>query len=153
MESEINSRYPTQVIEPNTSACNQGRRSTGAKGEAPLLPSKSGGKGGKSGLLMLLTDLIFHIYFFHSFFPQSGSISFYPASLVTRNSQNLQIPKHRTERYKKSFHYSSLKEWNNTLRDIRESPTINTFKRQLKIAYEEQDISKHNRLEEQLHAK
>ena len=40
---------------------------------------------------------------------------------------------HRTERYKKSFHYSALKEWNNTPRDIRELPTINTFKRQLKV--------------------
>ena len=51
----------------------------------------------------------------------------------TRNSQNLQIPKHRTERYDKSFHYSALKEWNNTPRDMRELPTINTFKRQLKL--------------------
>ena len=55
------------------------------------------------------------------------------SSYNTRNSQNLQIPKHRTERYKKSFHYSALKEWNNTPRDIRELPTINTFKRQLKV--------------------
>ena len=51
----------------------------------------------------------------------------------TRNSQNLQIPKHRTECYDKSFHYSALNEWNNTPRDIRELPTINTFKRQLKL--------------------
>ena len=55
------------------------------------------------------------------------------SSYNTRNSQNLQIPKRRTEHYKKSFHYSALKEWNNTLRDIRELPTINTFKRQLKL--------------------
>ena len=55
------------------------------------------------------------------------------SSYNTRNSQNLQIPKHRTERYKKSFHYSALKEWNNTPRDIRELPTVNTFKRQLKV--------------------
>ena len=39
------------------------------------------------------------------------------------------FPKHRTEHYKKSFHYSALKEWNNTPRDVRELPTINTFKR------------------------
>ena len=51
----------------------------------------------------------------------------------TRNSQDLHIPKHRTEHYKKSFHYSALKDWNNTPFDIRELPTINTFKRQLKV--------------------
>ena len=55
------------------------------------------------------------------------------SSYNTRNSQNLQIPKHRTERYKKSFHYSALKEWNNKPKDIRELPKINTFKRQLKM--------------------
>ena len=55
------------------------------------------------------------------------------SSYSTRNSQNLQIPNHRTERYKKRFHYSALKEWNNTLRDISELPTANTFKRQLKL--------------------
>ena len=38
-----------------------------------------------------------------------------------------------TERYKKSFHYSALKEWSNTPKDIRELPTINSFKRQLKL--------------------
>ena len=46
------------------------------------------------------------------------------SSKNTRNSQNLQIPKHRPERHKKSFHYSALKEWNNTPRGIRELPTI-----------------------------
>ena len=55
------------------------------------------------------------------------------SSYNTRNSQNLQIPKHMTERYTKNFHYSALKEWNNTPRDISELPTINTFKRQLKL--------------------
>ena len=50
------------------------------------------------------------------------------SSYNTRNSH-----KNRTERYKKSFHYSALKEWSNTPRDIRELPTINTFKRQLKV--------------------
>ena len=51
------------------------------------------------------------------------------SSYNTRNSQDLHIPKHRTEHYKKSFHYSALKDWNNTPFDIRELPTINTFKR------------------------
>ena len=55
------------------------------------------------------------------------------SSYNTRNSQNLQIPKHRTERYIKSFHYSALSEWNNTPKDLRELPTINAFKRQLKM--------------------
>ena len=55
------------------------------------------------------------------------------SSYNTRNSQNLQIPKHRTERYKKNSHYSAFKECNNTPRYVRELPTINTFKRQLKV--------------------
>ena len=66
--------------------------------------------------------------FLEKYEPRSSS-----SSCNTRNSQNFQIPKHRTERYKKGFHYSAPKEWNNTLRDIREFPTINTFKRQLKL--------------------
>ena len=73
----------------------------------------------------------------HKLYPNSFLEKYKPrssfSSYNTRNSQNLQIPKHRTERYKKSFHYSALKEWNNTPRDIRELPTINTFKRQLKV--------------------
>ena len=73
------------------------------------------------------------------------------SSYNTRNSQKLQIPKHRTKRrYKKSFHY--FKEWNNTPRDIRELPATNTFKRQLKV-YMKSKTTKHNPLEEQLHAK
>ena len=55
------------------------------------------------------------------------------SSYNTRNCQDLHIPKHRTEHYIKSFHYSALKDWNNTPFDIRELPTINTFKRQLKV--------------------
>ena len=66
--------------------------------------------------------------FLEEYKPRSSFLSY-----NTRNSQNLQIPKHRTERYKESFHYSALKEWNNTPRDIRKLPTINTFKRQLKF--------------------
>ena len=73
----------------------------------------------------------------HKLCPNSFLEKYKPSSSFssynTRNSQNLQIPKHRTERYKKSFHYSALKEWNNTPKDIRELPTINTFKRQLKV--------------------
>ena len=55
------------------------------------------------------------------------------SSYNTRNRQNLQFPKHRTEHYKKSIHYSVLEDWNNTPTDIRELPTIDTFKRQLKF--------------------
>ena len=56
------------------------------------------------------------------------------SSYNTRSRQDHQIPKHRTEPYKKCFHYSALKEWNNTPRDIREElPTTNALKRQLKL--------------------
>ena len=55
------------------------------------------------------------------------------SSYLTRNCQNLQIPKYRTEHSKKGFHYPALKDWNNMPMYIRELPTINTFKRQLKL--------------------
>ena len=51
----------------------------------------------------------------------------------TRSTLSLQIPKHRTEHYKKSFHCSVLKDWNNTPINKRELPTINTLKKQLKL--------------------
>ena len=41
------------------------------RGVAPLLPSKSRGKGGKVPLLFLSTDRFFHIIFFHLFFFQA----------------------------------------------------------------------------------
>ena len=80
----------------------------------------------------VMTHKIIHKPFPNSFLENYKSRSSF-SSYNTRNSQNLQIPKHRTERYKKSFHYSALKEWNNTLREIHELPPTNTFKRQLKL--------------------
>ena len=56
-----------------------------------------------------------------------------PNSFLEKYKPKSPISKHRTERYEKSFHYSALKEWNNTPRDTRELPTTNTFKRQLKL--------------------
>ena len=50
----------------------------------------------------------------------------------TRNSKDLQIPRSRTEFFKKSFHYASLKVWNETPLTIRELPTLNRFKQRLK---------------------
>ena len=67
-------------------------------------------------------------HFLEKYKPKSSFSSYH-----MRNSQSLQIPKHRTEHYKKSFHYSALKDWNNTPIDICELPTTNTFKRQLKL--------------------
>ena len=80
----------------------------------------------------VMTHKIIHKPFPNSFLEKYKPRSSF-SSYNTRNNQNLQIPKHRTERYKKSFHYSALKEWNNTPRDLHELPTINTFKRQLKL--------------------
>ena len=74
------------------------------------------------------------------------------SSYSTRNSQNLQIPKHRTERYKTSFHYSALKNGSNMPINIRELPTIQPSEA-TEIVHEEQDMNKHNPLEEQLYAK
>ena len=54
------------------------------------------------------------------------------SSYNTRNSQDLQIPRCRTELFKKSFHYASLKVWNDTPSTIRELPTLNRFKQRLK---------------------
>ena len=54
------------------------------------------------------------------------------SSYNTRNSQDLQIPRCRTEFFKKSFHYTSLKVWNETPSTIRELPTLNRFKQRLK---------------------
>ena len=54
------------------------------------------------------------------------------SSYNTRNSQDLQIPRCKTEFFKKSFHYSSLKVRNDTPSTIRELPTLNRFKQRLK---------------------
>ena len=64
---------------------------------------------------------------FDKYLPRS-SVSSYN----TRNSKDLQIPRCRTEFFKKSFHYASLKVWNDTPSTIRELPTLNRFKRRLK---------------------
>ena len=41
---------------------------------------------------------------------------------LTRNSQDLLIPKHVYEFYKRSFHRSAIEDWNNLPIDIRELP-------------------------------
>ena len=66
--------------------------------------------------------------FFNKFFPRS-SVSKYN----TRNCRDLQIPRYRTEFAKKGFHYSALKAWNHIPAELRELPTQNSFKKQLKI--------------------
>ena len=50
-----------------------------------------------------------------------------------RNSQDLQLPRCRTDIFKKSFHYASLKAWNDTPSRVRELPTLSRFKQQLKL--------------------
>ena len=64
---------------------------------------------------------------FDKYLPRSY-FSFYN----TRNSKDLQIPRSRTEFFKKSFHYASLKVWNETPLTIHELPTLNRFKQRLK---------------------
>ena len=59
-----------------------------------------------------------------------GLISHLTIREIAKISTSLSIGLSTT---KKSFHYSALKDWNNTPFDIRELPTINTFKRQLKV--------------------
>ena len=53
----------------------------------------------------------------------------------TRNCRDLQIPRNNLEYVKKSFHYSALKAWNDIPINIRELPTLNRFKKQLKCYY------------------
>ena len=50
----------------------------------------------------------------------------------TRNCRDLQIPRNNLEYVKKGFHYSALKAWNDIPINIRELPTLNRFKKQLK---------------------
>ena len=45
-----------------------------------------------------------------------------------RTSNNLSLPWVRTERYKKSFMFSSIKLWNGLPEEIRCSPTLSSFK-------------------------
>ena len=65
--------------------------------------------------------------FFNKFLPKS-SVSKYN----TRHCRDLQIPRYRTEFAKKGFHYSALKAWNDLPAKLRELPTQNSFKKQLK---------------------
>ena len=88
------------------------------------------------------------VEFFEELQYQRSSFSSY----CTRNSQNIQTPKHRTDSYKTSFHYSALKNGNNMPINIRELPTIQPSEA-TEIVHEEQDMNKHNPLEEQLYAK
>ena len=50
----------------------------------------------------------------------------------TRHCRDLQIPRYKTEFAKKGFHYAALKLWNDTPAEIRELPTLDRFKKQLK---------------------
>ena len=65
--------------------------------------------------------------FFNKFLPRS-SVSKYN----TRHCRDLQIPRYRTEFAKIGFHYSALKAWNDLPAELRELPTQNSFKKQLK---------------------
>ena len=60
---------------------------------------------------------------------QRSSISPYN----TRNRKDLEIPRYRLEYPKKGFHYAALKAWNEIPLAIRESPTLNRFKKQKRI--------------------
>ena len=50
----------------------------------------------------------------------------------TRHCKDLQIPRYRTEFAKKGFHYAALTSWNDTPAEIRQLPTLDRFKKQLK---------------------
>ena len=51
---------------------------------------------------------------------------------ATRNCQDIDVPKRNLEFSKKSFLYSGNKLWNDIPLDIRNSPTVLTFKKKLK---------------------
>ena len=53
------------------------------------------------------------------------------SSYNTRNARDLQIPRCSTEFFKKSFHYTSIQNWNDKPSMIRELPTLNRFKQKL----------------------
>ena len=61
-------------------------------------------------------------------FQKRSSLSNYE----TRFCKNLQIPRLNTEHAKKSYYYSALKDWNDVPIDIRELPTVGSFKNKLK---------------------
>ena len=68
--------------------------------------------------------------------PESLWDQFQPRSFHSnynmRHCKNLQIPRYRTEFAKTGFHYTALKSWNDTPAEIRELPTLDRFKKQLK---------------------
>jgi hypothetical protein len=49
-----------------------------------------------------------------------------------RTSENITIPPQRTSTYQQSFYPHTIKDWNNLDRDIRNSPSVNSFKDKLK---------------------
>ena len=59
----------------------------------------------------------------------------------TRNNRNLDIPKLKLECTKKGFHFSGLKTWNEIPVDIRETSSLNQFKRKLKTHLKAQQTS------------
>ena len=50
----------------------------------------------------------------------------------TRHCKDLQIPRYKTEFANKGFHYSAPICWNDTPAKIRQLPTLDRFKKQLK---------------------
>ena len=64
----------------------------------------------------------------HGKFTMRSQISSYE----TRNCHNISIPKQNLEFFKRSFHYSAAKLWNEIPLQIRNSSTIFAFKRKLK---------------------
>ena len=54
------------------------------------------------------------------------------SAYATRNCRDIDIPKRNLEFSKKSFLYSDAKLWNDIPLDIRNSPTVLTFKKKLK---------------------
>ena len=69
-------------------------------------------------------------------FPEKSLHKFLPRSSVskynTRHCRDLQIAKYWTEFAKKGFYFSVLKTWNDLPAELRELPTQNSFKKQLK---------------------
>ncbi len=53
-------------------------------------------------------------------------------TLDLQNSGDLQIPRYKTEFAKKGYHYAALKSSNDIPVEMREPPTLDRFKKQLK---------------------
>ena len=65
--------------------------------------------------------------FFNEFLPRSSVLK-----CNTWHCRDLQLPRFRTELAKKGFHYSDLKAWDDLPAKLRELPTQNSFRKQLK---------------------